>query len=68
MHTIYAVKHPTTQALVWVKRGEVGFWPADAIAADIGAWNEKQGITPAQAEAALTGSMFGWDAPGARAA
>lgn len=65
-HTVFAVKHPTDSRLVWAKRGEVGFWESDSIAAPIETWNERQGITAEQADSALVGSVFGWDVPGAR--
>jgi hypothetical protein len=42
-----------------VKRGEVGYWPADGY--DVDHFNERMGVTPAQRSAMLHGSMFGWD-------
>jgi len=53
-----------TGKTIAVKRGETGFWPMDHIE-DPDAWNAKQNITPAQAEAMRMGSHFGFDVPGA---
>lgn len=56
--------YDTDAPVIAVKRGETGFYPvftrqtADAL-------NAAAGITPAQLEAMLAGSMFGFDAPGA---
>lgn len=44
--------------------GERGYHPAP-LNLNVEAYNAKRGITPAQAEAMLVGSMFGWEVPGA---
>jgi hypothetical protein len=50
--------------LVAVKRGEQGFYPIEALlsADQLSAF---EGVTDAQREAMLTGSMFGWHVSGA---
>ena len=54
--------HPTTGATIMVKRGEKGFWP---VTTDVKPemLNKIRGVTPQQAAAMLTGSLFGWDTP-----
>ena len=63
---------PSTGALICIKRGEMGYSASDwetgnpeknRQLADY--YNRKRGITRAQAEAMLCGSMCGWDCPGA---
>lgn len=58
--------------LICIKKGEPGFFPSkwdtgnferNRRIADYN--NEKRGITPAQEQAMVFGSMFGWDTPGA---
>ena len=58
--------------LIFVKRGEKGYYPCKASSSDP-AWNRKfadeknrdKGVTKAQEEAMLAGSMFGWKVPAA---
>lgn len=62
----------STGQLICIKRGESGYYPSDwdtgekernqALADEL---NEKLGVTPAQRQAMETGSMAGWDVPGA---
>ena len=57
--------------VVAIRRGESGYFetsydeidPTKAVSL-VEHMNRKMGITPAQAEAMLVGSMFGWDSPG----
>ncbi len=58
------------EEVILIKRGENGYHryydgtiKGKEAAAEL---NERLGITPAQAEAMLVGSMFGWHVPGAR--
>lgn len=55
---------PGTNEPILIKRGSMGYWPRHG-SFDVDAFNEHHGITPAQAEAMLVGSMFGFDCPGA---
>jgi hypothetical protein len=50
--------HPTTGATIMVKRGEKGFYP---VTTDVKPelLNKVRGVTPQQAAAMLTGSLFG---------
>lgn len=52
---------------VIIKRGESGFYPQSA-SFDPNVFNAQHGVTPAQREAMVLGSAFGWDVPGAYAA
>lgn len=57
----------TKAPVVAVKRGEAGFVPIfSRMSADD--LNFAMGVTPAQREAMLVGSMFGFDVPGANPA
>lgn len=55
--------------VILIKRGEQGFyktnWPAGYTQEMVDKLNEKIGVTKAQAEAMIAGSMFGWDVPAA---
>ena len=59
-------RHPTTDETIMLIRGQLGFWPAGTSMApeqmNAGLGDRP---TPAQAQAMLTGSMFGWHVPGA---
>ena len=63
---------PGTGQLIYVKRGESGYYPSDWSTPDAqenrriaDEQNRKLGVTPAQEEAMKIGSMCGWDVPGA---
>lgn len=55
---------PSTGEPILILRGERGYWTIN-LDLDPDAMNAMLGVTPAQREAMLTGSMFGWDIPGA---
>ena len=63
---------PSTGALICIKKGESGYYPSNWDTGDreqnqriADYCNQKRGITPEQVEAMVTGSMHGWDVPGA---
>lgn len=64
---------PSTGAVIIVKKGVTGYYFPTNISTEseeenkvlARAYNEKAGVTPAQAEAMLAGSMFGWGCPAA---
>ena len=58
----------STNELILIKRGEMGFFPqrpenAPWSADNMDILNERLGVTKGQAEAMKNGSMFGWDTP-----
>lgn len=62
----YAI-HPVTRKIVLIERGESGYRAIlsgleNLLVAEL---NAKIGVSKGQAEAMLTGSMFGWHVPGA---
>jgi len=59
-----AQRLPGPEVPILIVAGEKGYHPLSA-AFDVDDWNERHGVTPAQAEAMLIGSMFGWEVPGA---
>jgi len=60
-----AARSPTTGKPILIVAGELGFHPISPDDFDVEEFNRKSGVTPAQVEAMLVGSMFGFDAPGA---
>jgi hypothetical protein len=63
---------PGEGKLIYIKRSEMGYWHSNWDTGDpeqnrklADYHNEKNGVTKAQEEAMLVGSMFGWDVPGA---
>ncbi len=59
-----ADKSPGAPPVIAVRRGEMGYFPifTKLTAAEL---NEREGVTPLQAEAMHNGSMFGWECKGA---
>lgn len=63
---------PSTGDVIIINRGESGYYRTGLSSDDkelnrtlVDEYNEKIGVTKAQAAAMLAGSMFGWDVPGA---
>jgi hypothetical protein len=56
---------PGTNKTIAIYYGERGYYEVPFSTSYADEWNEKHGVTKGQVEAMLTGSMFGWDVPGA---
>ena len=63
---------PSTGEIIIIKNGETGYFKTEIIATSkeearffVDEYNGILGITKAQEEAMKTGSMFGWNVPGA---
>jgi len=69
--TCYALDRLTTRCII-IKRGVEGYyptdWPTGYTQEIIDKLNARLGVSKAQAEAMLVGSMFGWNVPGANPA
>ena len=50
--------------IIIIKYGESGYYPTE-YSGDAMEYNEKIGVSKYEMEAMITGSMFGWDVPGA---
>lgn len=62
----FAIKPGTENEVIGLKKGERGFWATkDMTPADVDFFNAKLGVSKAQVEAMLAGSLFGFDALGA---
>jgi hypothetical protein len=59
-----AVRHPMTNEVVLVKRGETGYWPNNT-GRSLEDFNALFNVSPQQAEAMKIGSIMGWHVPGA---
>jgi hypothetical protein len=62
-------RHNTTGKLIKIRRGVSGYYPFDhdlnVTDERVDELNEELGISKAQKEAMVIGSMFGWNVPGA---
>lgn len=58
-------KHPTEDRVIVIIRGEMGYLKLHHQGYSAEQLNAAMEVTPAQAEAMLAGSMFGWSCPGA---
>lgn len=66
----YAVMIGDPEQAILIKRGDSGYRPytkghPPQVEAFVNDRNELLGVTPAQREAMIAGSMFGWHTPGA---
>ena len=62
MSKMFAVVNNVDKAKIFVKRGEVGFWPCRE--EDQATWAKMHDAQGAEVtQAALCGSIFGWDTP-----
>ena len=55
---------PGGETPIRLVRGVSGYFPVHH-ATNVARFNDERGITEQQVEAMLTGSMFGWECPGA---
>lgn len=62
---VAAARHPTDRTPILIRRGLQGFFAAPWPGFDPDDFNRRYGVTPAQREAMLCGSLFGWHVPGA---
>ena len=59
-----AAREPSTGAPIMIMAGHAGYYPLPPTL-DVDALNTRWGASPAQVEAMLAGSMFGWEVPAA---
>jgi hypothetical protein len=60
-----AARENGTGAPIMIRRGDSGFYPIANTEFDVVLYNQRKGVTAAQVEAMIVGSMFGWHVPGA---
>jgi hypothetical protein len=56
---------PSDNSPIMIKRGVMGYWQWQIQGMTPERYNERHGITDIQVECMMTGSMVGWDVPGA---
>lgn len=61
---VCGARHPVTGEALTIRLGQRGYYPAEP-GFDPDKFNALAGVTPAQRDAMLCASMFGWDVPGA---
>lgn len=62
----FAILPGTDDTVIGIKKGERGYYTTQGMTpADVATFNKKLGVSPAQREAMLAGSLFGFSAPGA---
>lgn len=59
-----AALNPSTKQPILILKGEIGYHPAPS-GLNVDDYNKRHGISKAQQQAMLIGSMFGWEVPGA---
>lgn len=67
---VAAANHPGSGKLIFVMKDRLGYWPASSLGIvdetlTAEKWNTAHGISKAESEAMLSGSLFGFDDPAA---
>ena len=67
---VAAAQNPVGGELIFVMKGRSGYWPASAVGIvdetlTAEKWNTAHGISKAESEAMLAGSLWGWNIPAA---
>ena len=67
---VSAANHPASGELIFVMKDRSGYWRASSLGVvdetmTAEKWNAAHDISKAESEAMLSGSLWGWDVPGA---